>query len=91
MVYNSTVPWTHWSLLENVLTWGRNVFSFTVSWEGCVEHEFILFNLTSELEKLSSEIRGARHELQGSLNSLANAVSDKRITLVYILAAEGGV
>ncbi|XP_036282575.1 endogenous retrovirus group V member 1 Env polyprotein [Pipistrellus kuhlii] len=76
---------------NNPLTWTRKSFTSLVPWAGYMEHEFILLNLTAELEKLSSETGGALHELQQSLNSLTNIGLDNRIALDYLLAAEGGV
>ncbi|CAK6448873.1 unnamed protein product [Pipistrellus nathusii] len=76
---------------NNPLTWTRKSFTSLVPWAGYMEHEFILLNLTAELEKLSSETGGALYELQQSLNSLTNIGLDNRIALDYLLAAEGGV
>lgn len=93
-IYNETLtPFQHKrGLLDNnPLTWKRKSFTSLVPWAGYMEHEFILPNLTAELEKLSSETGGALLELQQSLNSLTNIDLDNRITLDYLLAAEGGV
>ncbi|XP_036114795.1 syncytin-1-like [Molossus molossus] len=91
-IYNATTPsWHNRRLLNNTLTWGGKNLTSLVPWAGYIEHEFILANLTAELEKLSNETRGALREPQQSLNVLTNPLLDSRIALDYLSAAKGGV
>lgn len=91
-IYNETSPSRHKrGLLDNPLNWRRSTFSSLVPWTEYVEHEFILSNLTAELEMLSNETGAVLRQLQQSLNSSTNIGLDNRIALDYLLAAEGGV